>query len=484
MKVDEYALCDGLALAGLVRSGEVSVDALRDAATSALSRVEPLVNAVVEWYESPDPTQPGGPLIGVPFLRKDLGLAEAGRLLEMGSRMAAGFRPVTEAALTKRFKAAGLQVLGRSATPEFGICGTTEPEVRGPTRNPWDLTRSSGGSSGGAAVAVAAGVVPIAHGSDGGGSIRIPAAACGVVGLKVSRGRVYSGSTDGDSILDLSVDFVLTRTIRDTAAVLQSVAGPAAGDFVMNSAPLLPPGSSVPACRIAWTNGQGWPGSPEVDPEVSSAVGAVAGVLADLGYRVEEAAPDYAWDEYLAVMTDAFALATASTVRSLSQTSGRPVSPDFLEPLTLANVEHARRLSNRDIRDLKSRASDIRRSVGDLFERFDLLLCPTLARPAAPLGTRWGMDPNLSAYEWTVQQEDWIPFSAVFNITGQPAISLPLAHSEAGLPIGVQLAARPGREDLLLAVAGQLEEALPWKHRLPPVHAAILDDDRRDGGWA
>jgi amidase len=473
VKLGDYVRCDGVALAGLVRTGEVGPEVLR--AVAAAARVEPRLNAVVEWYESPDAVRSGGPLEGVPFLRKDLGITEAGRLLEMGSRMAEGFRPASEAVLTDRFKAAGLQVLGRSATPEFGICGTTEPEARGPTRNPWDPERSAGGSSGGAGAAVATGVVPIAHGSDGGGSIRIPAAACGVVGLKVSRGRVSAGREAGESILGLSVDFVLTRTVRDTAAVLEAVSGPAPGDPFVIAGPQHPSDAPLPPLRIAWTDGERWPGRPPVDPEVSAATQEVAGVLADLGHRVEEAAPDYDWEEYLAVMTDAFALATASVVRSLSAETGRPVSAEFLEPLTMANVEHAARLSSLEVHDLESRANGIRRRVGDLFTGCDLLVCPTLARPAAPLGTRWGLDPGLSAYEWTVQQEDWIPFTAVFNITGQPAMSLPLGHSAAGLPIGVQLVARSGREDLLLAAAGLLEEALPWADRIPPIHAASVE---------
>ena len=480
MEVADYAGLDGVALAGLIRSGEITEREPMDAANRAMEMVEPALNAIVEWYQDPEPTQSGRPLSGVPFLRKDLGATEAGRSQEMGSRLANGFVPHHESVLMSRFKAAGLCILGRSATPEFGICGTTEPIARGPTRNPWAIDRSTGGSSGGAAAAVAAGLVPMAHASDGGGSIRIPAGACGLVGLKVSRGRVTEAPTSGESLLGLGVEFAVTRSVRDAATLLAAVGESAPGDpFVVRGRVGTDggPTSASSPLRIAWTDGADWPGSPPVDREMAAAVRSTVAVLEDLGHVLVETTPQYDWEDYLHLTTDAFALGTAAEVAELSALMRRPPSPEFLEPLTLANVTHAGRLTGADVYGFEGRANRIRRQVGTLFTDHDLLVTPSTARPAVPLGTHWGRDPSLSAFEWTVRQESWIPFSAVFNITGQPAISLPLVVSSQGLPLGIQFVAGPGREDLLLGVARDLEEACPWADRVPPIHAG-----RRCGG--
>jgi amidase len=469
MELSEYSRLDAVALAGLIRSGEVAAAEVEQAARAALDAVDADLNSVVEWYDDPEPARPG-PLSGVPFLRKDLGAAEAGRLQEMGSRLAAGLVADHESELMRRCKDAGLRVLGRSATPEFGICATTEPIVRGPTRNPWARDRSTGGSSGGAAAAVAAGIVPAAHASDAGGSIRIPASACGLVGLKVSRGRVSQAPASGESLMGLGVEFAVTRSVRDAAALLEAVAGPAPGDPFVLRAPAVPPAAPGPL-RIVWSDGTGWPSNPRVDEAAVAAVGAAVTVLEAQGHRVSEGTPQYDWELYLDLMTDAFSLGVAAGAESLAAATGRPVSGEFLEPVTLAHVEHAGGLSALDVAGWESGANRIRRQVGRLFAGSEVLVTPTLTGGAVPLGLHWGMDPDITARDWNLQLESWIPFSAVFNITGQPAISLPLGTTSGGLPVGVQLVAHSGREDLLLALAAQLEEALPWADRLPPIHA-------------
>jgi amidase len=476
MDLSEYTALDATALATLVRAGEVGPDELADLARRAMERTDPQINALVEWFDDPGPGRAEGPLAGVPFLLKDLSTTCAGRRLEMGSRQAQGYIAPADSLLVQRWKQAGARLLGRTNTPEYGICGTTEPLVNGPTRNPWALDRTAGGSSGGSAAAVAAGVVPVAHASDGGGSIRIPASCCGLVGLKVSRGRGTSAPNDGERLLGLAVNFVVARSVRDAALHLDVVSPPAPGD------PFEAPGPSVryadlppadPGLRIGVLDGTSWPTGPEVHPEVAAAVHHTAAALSGLGHRVEEAAIDFDPHAYNSVVVGAFSLSAAATADWLAATTGRPPTAEYLEPITLAHIEHGRGLSGLDTYALETRANAVRRQVARCLGGFDAVVTPTIATLPIPLGLAWGLTEGVSAYDWALGQEWWIPFTAVFNVTGQPAISLPLAMSAAGLPIGVQLVAGYGREDLLIRLARQLEEALPWAGRRPPVHAAL-----------
>lgn len=475
MNLSEYTSLDATALAALVRSRQVTPRELAGLARQAMERTDPHINAIVEWFDEPEPGAAAGPLAGVPFLLKDLSTTCGGRRLEMGSRQAQGYTPPADSLLVRRWKAAGARIVGRANTPEYGICGTTEPLVNGPTRNPWALDRTAGGSSGGSAAAVAAGIVPAAHGSDGGGSIRIPASCCGLVGLKVSRGRVTSAPSDGERLLGLAVNFVIARSVRDVSLHLDIAGEPAPGD------PFTPPFPSTTyaavaptraALRIGVVDGTRWPTGPRVDAEVVAAVRDTAELLAGLGHHVEPAVIDFDPHAYNSVVVGAFSLSAAATGDWLARVTGRPASAEYLEPITLAHIDHGRRLSGLDAYGLETMANSVRRQVAGCLAGLDAVVTPTIARLPIPLGSAWGMTEGISAYDWGLDQEWWIPFTAVFNVTGQPAISLPLAISVDGLPIGIQIAAGYGREDLLLGLARQLEEARPWAGRRPPVHAA------------
>lgn len=475
MNLDEYTAADATGLAALVRAGDVTPDRLAACAREAMERTNPRTNAVVEWFDDPEPGAAEGPLAGVPFLLKDLSTSCAGRRMELGSRQAEGYTATADSLIVRRWKQAGARLMGRTNTPEYGICGTTEPLVNGPTRNPWAPERTAGGSSGGAAAAVAAGVVPVAHGSDGGGSIRIPASCCGLVGLKVSRGRVTSGPSDGERLLGLAVNFVVSRTVRDTALHLDIVGLPAPGDPFEVARPAGGYAALAPAtapCRIGILDGTRWPTAPKTHPEVVAAVREAAALLAGLGHHVEETAIDFDPDAYNSVVVGAFSVSAAATADWLTRATGRPADAEHLEPITLAHIDHGRRLSGVDTYGLETRANAVRRSVAATLAAYDVVVTPTIAQPPIPLGMAWGMIEGMSAYDFGMDQEWWIPFTAIFNVTGQPAISLPLAWSTDGLPIGIQFVARHGREDVLLALALQLEEARPWAVRRPPVHAA------------
>ena len=479
MNLADYTALDATALAALVRAGEVTPDELASLAREAMERTDPRINALVEWFGDPGPGVADGPLAGVPFLLKDLSTTCAGRRMEMGSRQAQGYVAQADSLLVQRWKAAGVRLLGRANTPEYGICGTTEPLVNGPTRNPWSLDRTAGGSSGGSAAAVAAGIVPVAHGSDGGGSIRIPASCCGLVGLKVSRGRVTSAPNDGERLLGLAVNFVVSRSVRDTALHLDLVGRPAPGDPF--EVPHLPDAYAdlTPAyapLRIGVVDGTRWPTSPKVHPEVAAAVHETARVLSELGHHVEAAAIEFDPDAYNSVVVGAFSLSAAATADWLTRMTGRPATAEYLEPITLAHIDHGRRLTGLDAYALETRANSVRRRVAGCLAGLDAVITPTIAQLPIPLGSAWGMTEGISAYDFGMDQEWWIPFTAVFNVTGQPAISLPLAMSTDGLPIGVQIAAGYGREDLLIRLALQLEEAMPWAGRRPPVHAGRAGD--------
>ena len=459
----EYARLDGIALAEAIRRRELSVAEAVDAARAACAAVNPAINAVLEFYADPASVaaEASGPLAGVPVLRKDSGAAEAGRLQEHGSRLMVGCRPSGDSHFVELCRRAGLVFVGRSATPEFAFSSATESVLTGVTRNPWDPERMAGGSSGGAAAAVAAGIVPIAHGSDGGGSIRIPAAACGLVGLKPSRGRVSQGPDGADALLGLSVEFVLTRSIRDAAAALDILGRPQPGDpFVIPR----PDGTYLDrierpphTLRVAVTTDP-W-GSIAVDPEIAAAVAATARRCEQLGHFVQWASPRFDFEAMLQVLTDFFAFGLAGLGRPGA--APRAITRDLLEPITYANWELALRLTAADLDDDLARANRLCRAVGPFFERYDVLVTPALASLPPPHGaysqSRTDLDPL--GFMRHVQHTD--QFLAIFNITGQPAMSLPAGVSRSGLPLGVQLVGRFAHEHVLLALGRQLMEAAP-----------------------
>ncbi len=466
----EYLRHDGLALAALVRDGQVSAAELEACARTLCEQLNGRLNAIIELFDQPEcGGRADAPFHGVPFLVKDLVLHIAGRRCEMGSRLAAGMVAGHDTHLMARFRAAGLHTIGRTQTPELGYCPTTEPLLHGPVHNPWDLTRMPGGSSGGSAAAVAAGIVPLAHANDGGGSIRLPAACCGLVGLKPSRGRVPIGPDTGNPLSGLGIELGVSRTVRDSAALLDAVQGPGPGDPYVIAPPAGPYLSSIHAppgrLRIAFSTRA--PAGTAVDPDMIAAVEAVARWCEDLGHVVSEGRPQYDYAQFLDATHVFWTANLALWVDQLAAATGRTAGPQTLEATTAACAEYGRALAAADLLRAEDAANTITRGVAPFFQEYDLLLTPTAARPAPALGEMNANDPTLDALGWTETVFAFTPFTALFNMTGQPAISLPLARTSAGLPIGVQFAARWGDEATLLQLARQFEQAHPWPQLAP-----------------
>ncbi|MEM7227086.1 MAG: amidase [Pseudomonadota bacterium] len=475
MTFTDYAKHDGLALADLVARQEVSPAELVEAAIAAIERHDPALNAVVLRQFEAARTRaakpkalPEGPFRGVPTLLKDLGFAEEGVPSGGGSRALQGVVATADSLVVARSRAAGLIFCGRTNTPESGLCATTEPLVHGPCGNPWDTGRTPGGSSGGAAAAVACAMVPLASASDGGGSIRIPAACCGLFGLKPSRHRV-SAAPRGESWNGLAVVHAVTRSVRDSAALLDATAGPAPGDPSAAPAPAQPyleevsrpPGS----LRIAVT-AQSFYEQP-VAADCLAALADAAALCEALGHQVEEAAPAYDKPALRQAYFTLLAANQAADQRELAALLGREPGPDDLEPWTRRMIaigaEHSGPQVLAAIRTLHREG----RKIGQFHERYDVLLTPTLAQPPIPIGQ---LDMSIDDEAlYTARSTAFSPFTRLANCTGQPAMSLPLYWSAAGLPIGVMFTGRYGEEGLLLSLAGQLEQARPWFHRNPPI---------------
>ena len=459
---------DAVGMAALVRRGQVHPTELVAEAIARIEAQNPILNAVIHprferaLLEAEAPL-PDGPFRGVPFVLKDYGAELAGEPYHEGMAQLKRrqWRAQADGALTKAFRAAGLVVVGRSNVPELAMMGTTEPVAHGPTRNPWDLERSPGGSSGGSAAAVAAGLVPAAHANDIAGSIRIPAAHCGVVGLKPSRGRVTSGLAV-DPPVGLFSDGVVTRTMRDTAALIDAITDPAGGYW---PPPPLPGPLSAEVGRDPgrlrvglWTDG---PEGIAVDAGCADSARAAAALLEQLGHDVEEAAPSGMHDPELFAGARAVLAATAaSALDGWIERTGEDIVEADVEPTTWAGVQAGRSLSGPELLRWMARLQQLARRIGAWWavDGFDLLVTPTTAAPATPLGG------YLKGYE----AGRGSGFTRPFNVTGQPALSLPLGWPPDGLPRGVQLVAALGREDLLVRVGSQLEAAAPWIDRRPP----------------
>ena len=478
MKLTDYTAFDGLGLAQLVRSREVSAEELLRAALEALERVNPRLNAVIGTLEAEAQAAlarglPEGPFTGVPFLIKDLVLHAANVPCEMGSRLARGVVFPEDTSLMARFRKAGVVTFGRTNAPEFGFNASTEPVSRGPTRNPWNLEHSPGGSSGGSAASVLAGIVPLAHANDGGGSIRIPAANCGLFGLKPTRGRTPLGPDTGEALNGLGIEHVISRSVRDSAAMLDATQGGDVGDPYQIAPPARPyleevgrePGRlRIALCR---TPASGVP----VSPECSAAVEDVARLCESLGHEVVEAAPRYDVAQFDHANGVIWSTNLVLFAEGVSQAMGCPVGEETLEATTWACVQYGRTLKALDVHLALAALNQVSRAVGRFFVEHDVLLTPALAQPPPKLGV---LDANarMSAQEWLKRIFTLSPFTALFNATGQPAMSVPLHWSAQGLPIGAQFAGRWGDEATLFRLAGQLERARPWASRRPPVHAA------------
>jgi amidase len=471
------ATIDAVGLAGLVRRKEMSAVELVRAAIARIEAVNPTINAVVtplfeEALAEARRPLPAGPLAGVPFLLKDLGTGQAGVPQTAGSRALRDFRPAVDNPIVTSYRKAGLIIVGRTNTPEFGNHSTTEPLLFGPTRNPWALDRTVGGSSGGSAAAVAAGMVPAASGGDGAGSIRIPASCCGVFGLKPSRGRA-SRAPAGEEIGGFNVRHAITRSVRDSAALLDAIAGPVPGDPYFATPPARPylkEMNHMPRRkRIAWSDRA--PLGTAVDPECVAAVRDTAKLLESLGHQVEEAAPEFDAEVMIGPMVLIWAVGNLEDAMDAERILGRPLQLGELEDTTWELVEHGKRFSALDVFRAVGELSAAARSIAPFFEKYDAWLTPTLARPPEMLDVL-NRSQGGSAEAWWRFDCEFNAFNPMANITGQPAMSVPLHWTPAGLPIGSLITGRYGGEAALFRLAAQLEQARPWAHRVPPVFAS------------
>ena len=474
MAFKDYGSYDGVGLAGLVRKKEVSAKELLDEAIAHTARIDPQINAVVVKHYDYAERQierglPDGPFTGVPFLLKDLDLL-AGTRTTFGASIYKDDVADHTSTLAQRFLNTGVTIFGKSASPEFGLMPTTEPRLHGPTRNPWNLAHSSGGSSGGAGAAVAARILPVAHASDGGGSIRIPASACGVFGLKPTRARNPVGPDRGQGWAGFSCGHVLSISVRDSAVMLDAISGPELSSPYRAPPPERPFADEVKRepgrLRIAFTDRS--PYDEAIDPKIAAAVREVASLLDKLGHHVWECAPRLPADP-AAVMTTIVGANTALNVRLAEQRFGRAMTESDFEVLTLAAVHNAQRAVATDYVAAELDAFRILRTLAEFMATCDVFLSPTLCAPPLRIGEIDTMSQDLSQIAPTLRR--YMPGTAMFNMSGQPAMSVPLAWNSAGLPLGMMFAARFGDEATLYRLAAQLERERPWKDKLPPVCA-------------
>jgi amidase len=470
----EYDRYDALGLAGLIRDKEVSAAELLETAIARVEAGNPRLNVVVhKLYDRARASiaagLPQGPLAGVPFMLKDLGAMQKGVPTSFGSRFFDGFVAEIDATITERYRAAGLIVLARTATPELGLNATTEPALHGPTRNPWDATRSAGGSSGGAAAAVAARMLPAAHATDGGGSIRIPASCCGLFGLKPTRARTPAGPLVGEGWSGMSVGHAVTISVRDSAALLDATHGAAPGD-PYPATPVARPflqevGADPGKLRIALVTAM--PDGPPIHPDCIAAAEGAARLCAGLGHHVEPAALPSIPSVFRGATGVIICANLRNTLEQRGRAVGREPGPDDVERITWQMAEKGRRHSASEYAAAVQTIHGVGRTLAPFFARYDLLITPTLAQPPVALGHLDMMLDDLETF--TDRLAAFMPFTPIFNVTGQPAASLPLHWNAQGLPIGVQFAARFGDEATLFRIAAQLEAAAPWCERRPPV---------------
>ncbi|MEJ5375038.1 MAG: amidase [bacterium] len=471
---DETALLDATSQAQLVRSKELTPLELVDAAIERIERLNPEINAVVTklFEQARDLARaplPQGPFTGVPFLLKDLLAALAGVGLTMGSRLMMNFSPPQDSELVSRLKRAGLIILGKTNTPELGILPTTEPRLFGPTKNPWDPTRTPGGSSGGSAAAVASRMVPMAHGNDGGGSIRIPASCCGLFGLKPTRARNPLGPNFGDLMGGLVVEHALTLSVRDSAALLDATSGPDVGDPYWappNPRPFLHDVGADPGrLKIGFTTRT--PGGHLVHPDCLAAVMDAARLCEELGHVVEEASPTLDAELTNGAFMVVWSSGCASTLEGIARLTGRQPSPEHVEPTTWSLYEIGKNQSAANYLLAVQLLQSMSRKVAQFFQKFDLWLTPTLFEPPLPLGSfePSKQDPLLALRK----AAQFVPFTPICNMTGQPAMSVPLYWNAQGHPIGTHFVARFGEESTLFRLGAQLEAARPWINKRPPL---------------
>jgi len=469
MSFGEYRAHDGLALAKLVRDGEITPSELLELAIARANAVNPRINCIVEeLYDrarrEASKSLPQGPFTGVPFLLKDLGMALEGTVTTQGSRFYRDWVADYTSTIVERYQQAGLVIMGKSASPEFGGTGTTESILFGDTRNPWNLEHSAGGSSGGSAAAVAAGVLPIANATDGGGSIRIPAACCGLFGMKTSRGRTPHGPKNLSSTM--SVIHAVSRSVRDSAAMLDATMGPEAGQTLIAPAPngsylegvaREPKGLRIGLIKAPVTH------SP-VDPQCVLAAANAAKLCESMGHKVEEIQLPVDPREFFGATGIVMGAGTTVRVRNRERQLGRKVTEDDLEPIIWQRYNKNSSITGEQLAQAQATLGRISRQVAQLQQNYDILLSPTLAKPPVKIG-KLSLNQENGPYEKEAISVS--AFTMLYNATGQPAMSVPLHWTPGGLPVGVMFAARYGDEMTLYQLAGQLEKASPWFDKVP-----------------
>ncbi len=491
----EYDRYDGLGLAELIRKKEVSADEMVEEAIGRIERLNPNLNAVITpmfdlGRQAVRESLPDGPFTGVPFLLKDLLSAYAGVPFTWGCKALKNYIPDRDGELVTRYKRAGLVTLGKTNTPEFGLTGYTEPELHGPTRNPWNTGHTPGGSSGGSAAAVASGMTPLASGGDGGGSIRIPAACCGLFGLKPTRGRVPTGPEVGAIWQGAAVEHVLTRTVRDSAAMLDAIQGGDPGAPYVIAPPGRPYSEEIEQdpgrLKIAFNTRS--PIGTEVHPECVKAVEEAAGMLEKLGHRVEEARPEI---DGIALANSYMALyfgEVAADIEAIEAITGRKAGPADVEPTTWTLGLLGRTYSAGYFVKAMREWGVASRVMGRFHQKYDLYITPTLAFPPSKIGELLPKPWELAASKvvnalglgsilkmsgmidkMAIENLEKTPFTQLANFTGQPAVSLPLHWTPDGLPCGVQFIAPFGDEAALFRLSAQIEKEKPWFDKRPPV---------------
>ena len=469
---EQFERYDGLGLAELIRTKEVTPDEVLAATLARIDVRNPAINAVVTRMDEQARAAiraglPDGPFRGVPYLLKDLGALYSGVVTSYGSKLFENNLADHDSEIVTRMKRAGLVIVGKSNTPEMGIAPSTEPRLLGVTRNPWSLGHSAGGSSGGAAAAVAAGMLPMAHATDGGGSIRIPASACGLFGLKPTRARNPAGPDAGEGWSGASVGHAVTWSVRDSAALLDATSGPDVGDPYWAPPPARPflqeVGRDPGRLRIALTTTP-WIEGP-VDPECAEAARAAGRLCESLGHHIEEARPQIDEAGWLKATLVIVTASLTFTLETRAAALGRTLRPDDVERITWERVELAKTFSAADYARAIHTVHRTGRVVARFLEGYDVLITPTMAKPPHPLGVLSLSSTDSAAF--IAARSASVGFTSLFNSSGHPAMSVPLAMSRGGLPLGVQFVARFGDEATLFRLGSQLEAAQPWKDRRP-----------------
>lgn len=481
MNLDEYCSFDATGLAELVQKGEVQAKELALLAAAGVETVNPALNAVIEVFhdrvaELDEASLPDGPFRGVPFFLKDLGPRQKGRRQDGGSRLTQGYVADYTHFFTEKIEQSGLNIVGRTTCPEFGVTGTTESILTGATSNPWDTSRIAGGSSGGSAAIVAAGVVPMAHSNDGGGSTRIPAAICGNVGMKHSRGRISYAPDGCDISFPLFSEGVNAHTVRDVAGFLDAVHGPAPGEpipFCRPDRPFLEEVSREPGqLKIALCSGD-W-GPIPMRAEIAAEIRRIAELCEDAGHIVEEAIPQLDFEQYLQVFKDIWCIDIAAMLDVEAEHMQRRVSADTVEPMTLKMYDAGHTASAAQRLTITAEISGMARKLGAFFENYDVFLVPTLAQETPKLGSAFNLlHEEMLLEDWFANALALMPYTPLNNMTGTPAISLPMGRDPNGMPLGAHFMAPIGREDRLFNLAGQLERVAPWADQRPGLHVSL-----------